>query len=152
MEVVAPTKPRKRLSKKQKGFAKDFAQTGNGTQSALKNYDTTDPKTASVMAVENLAKPSVIAEIEKQQITLQAALEKQGVTPERIAEKVDELLESENYKAVNNGLTHATKIYGIDQETPKSPTTQITYNVLINPQVQAKIKEINDSLKEELLK
>ncbi len=49
----------KKLTKKQRGFVKDYLDTGNGTQAALKNYDTTDPKTAGVIAVENLAKPSV---------------------------------------------------------------------------------------------
>lgn len=50
-----------KLTKKQLGFAKDYLETGNGTQSILKNYDTEDPHTASVMAVENLSKPSVMA-------------------------------------------------------------------------------------------
>lgn len=52
------------LTKKQKGFVKDYLETGNGTQSALKNYDTTDYKTASVIATENLEKPRVIAYLE----------------------------------------------------------------------------------------
>lgn len=49
----------KALTKKQTGFVKDYIATGNGTQSALKNYDTKDYKTAGVIAVENLAKPSI---------------------------------------------------------------------------------------------
>lgn len=50
------------LTKKQKGFVKDYLETGNGTQSALKHYDIEgkDPsKIASVIATENLGKPSV---------------------------------------------------------------------------------------------
>lgn len=53
-----------KLTKKQRGFIKDYVQTGNGTQSALKNYDTDDYKTAGVIAVENLAKPRILAELE----------------------------------------------------------------------------------------
>lgn len=49
----------KRLSKKQKGFIKDYIKTGNGTQSVLNNYDTTNEKAASVIAVENLGKVSI---------------------------------------------------------------------------------------------
>lgn len=47
------------LTKKQKGFVKDYLETGNGTQSVLKNYDTKDTATAAVMATENLSKPNV---------------------------------------------------------------------------------------------
>ena len=52
-----------KLTKKQQGFVKDYVETGNGTQSALKNYDIEgkDPeKIASVIATENLGKPSIM--------------------------------------------------------------------------------------------
>lgn len=49
----------KRISKKQRGFAKDFVESGNGTQAALKNYDTKDYMTAAAIASENLRKPQV---------------------------------------------------------------------------------------------
>ena len=35
----------KGLTRKQKGFVKDYAQSGNGTQAALNNYDVEDGKT-----------------------------------------------------------------------------------------------------------
>ena len=44
------------LTKKQKGFVKDYVETGNGTQSALKNYDTIDEDVAGVIATQNLGK------------------------------------------------------------------------------------------------
>ena len=47
------------LTKKQKGFVKDYARTGNGALSIKENYDVANNKTATVMAVENLAKPSI---------------------------------------------------------------------------------------------
>lgn len=53
-----------KLTKKQKGFIKDYIKTGNGTQSALNNYDTTDYSTAGMIASENLRKPK-IAEVVK---------------------------------------------------------------------------------------
>lgn len=52
------TKQRK-LTRKEEGFVNDYVATGNGTQSALKNYDTDDYKTASVIASENLDKPRI---------------------------------------------------------------------------------------------
>lgn len=47
------------LTKKEHGFVKDYLETGNGTQAALKNYDTEDPNTAGVIAHENLRKPKI---------------------------------------------------------------------------------------------
>jgi len=47
------------LSKKEKGFVKDWIKTGNGTQSILNNYNTKSENVAGVMAVENLAKPKI---------------------------------------------------------------------------------------------
>lgn len=47
------------LTPKQQGFADDYLETGNGTQSALNNYDTEDPNTAGAIAHENLRKPKI---------------------------------------------------------------------------------------------
>lgn len=46
-------------TKKQRGFAKDYVESGNGTQAALKNYDVKSPEVAKVIASENLTKPNV---------------------------------------------------------------------------------------------
>ena len=54
----------KRLSKKQKGFVKDFLATGNAVRSVLNNYDTKDYNTAAVIGNENLNKPNIQALIE----------------------------------------------------------------------------------------
>lgn len=48
------------LTKKQKVFVKEYAKTENGTQAALKAYDTKDYSTAGAIASENLNKPKVI--------------------------------------------------------------------------------------------
>jgi len=52
-----------KLSKKQKGFVKDYVETGNGVKSALKNYDTDDYNVANQIAIENLQKPTIQKEI-----------------------------------------------------------------------------------------
>lgn len=44
------------LTKKQKEFANEYLETGNGTQSALKVYNTDKESTAAVIAHENLRK------------------------------------------------------------------------------------------------
>jgi len=52
-----------KLTKKERGFVKDYIKTENGTQSALKNYDTDKPRVAANIASENLAKPHIIKAI-----------------------------------------------------------------------------------------
>lgn len=47
------------LTKKQKGFVKDYLETGNATLAALNNYDTDDYNTAHVIGSENLQKPTI---------------------------------------------------------------------------------------------
>jgi hypothetical protein len=66
-EQQAPTTPTKKrkLTKKQCGFVKDYLETGNGTRAALKNYDTTDENTAAVIASENLRNPKIASVIEE---------------------------------------------------------------------------------------
>lgn len=52
------------LTPKQRGFVKDYLETGNGTQAALNNYDTEDANTAGVIAWDNLRKPKIQAKIQ----------------------------------------------------------------------------------------
>lgn len=57
-----------KLTKKEKGFIKDYIKTGNGTQAALKNYNikTKDKEsTAAVIASENIRKPKIVKAIEE---------------------------------------------------------------------------------------
>src|SRR3954469_24377968 len=64
METTPPkAKKEKRLSKKEKIFIKEYAEHGNGTRAVLAAYDTTDPKVAGAMAVENLAKPRIASRL-----------------------------------------------------------------------------------------
>lgn len=48
------------LTKKQKGFVKDYIETGNGTQSALNNYNTEDENMAAVIASTNIRKDKIV--------------------------------------------------------------------------------------------
>ena len=50
-----------KLTKKQKGFCDDYLETGNGTQSVLKNYNTDDYHTAWWIASDNLKLPKIWA-------------------------------------------------------------------------------------------
>lgn len=53
-----------KLTKKEKGFVKDYLKTGNGTQAVLKNYDTKNENTAATIAYENLRKPKILSAVE----------------------------------------------------------------------------------------
>lgn len=66
MGTVLPKtgKPRK-LSKKQKGFIKDYIETGNATEAAMRNYNVKDRLIARVVGSENLAKPYIANIIEE---------------------------------------------------------------------------------------
>jgi hypothetical protein len=51
------------LTKKQKGFVKDYIETDNATEAAFRNYDVKDRVVANAIGAENLAKPSIQAAI-----------------------------------------------------------------------------------------
>ena len=55
----------KAITIKQLKFTEEYLKTGNGTQSALKVYNTTSTKTARSLASENISKPNVRALIEQ---------------------------------------------------------------------------------------
>lgn len=149
-----------KLTKKQTGFVDDFVATGNGTQAALKNYDIEGENAENVAAVianENLRKPNVVLAVEIKQETLKSALQKQGVTPEKIAEKINVLLEAKIKKkpdvnAIDKGLKHATAIYGVEDPEDKPKAVTNTYNFIFNPETQAEIKEIEAKIKARLIK
>lgn len=54
------------LTKKQRKFVNEYADTGNGTQSVIAaEYDVKDNDVAAVIAVENLRKPKIQEELRK---------------------------------------------------------------------------------------
>jgi phage terminase small subunit len=80
----------KRLTTKQKAFAEEYIRNGgNGTQAAMKSYDTESYKTASAISVENLEKPLIIEELVKTARRL-------GVTEEKIVSPVIDALDSQD--------------------------------------------------------
>jgi len=58
------------LSPKQEKFIEEYIKTGNGKEAALRVYNTTDGKTAKSIAVENLSKPAIQAEIQRKKADL----------------------------------------------------------------------------------
>lgn len=99
------------------------------------------------------------------EIGLQEALMKQGVTPEKIAEKIDVLLDAkkktfinnvevgteDDFTAIDKGLRHATAIHGI---IPQGGGGEVknTYNFIFSAEVQSKVRDINEDIKNLLRK
>lgn len=153
-----------KLTKKQRGFVEDYVASGNASESIKKNYNVTTDLTARTMGSENITKPNVALAIEIKQQSLREALIKQGVTPEKIAQKVETLLnatekigilgkeyETPDYNAIDKGLKHATTIYGVisDDENPRQANT---YNFIFSPENQKDIREIEEKIKARLIK
>lgn len=55
----------KKLTKKQRGFLKDYEATGNATEAAMRNYDVKSRDVANRIGSENLLKPGITAVLEK---------------------------------------------------------------------------------------
>ena len=145
----------KKLTEKQKLFIAEYIKTGNGVQSALKVYNTDSYINAGHIATDNLSKPAIRDEIGIIQTTLKQALIDKGITPEKIASKIDELLEAkgdDRYTIIDKGLKHATNIYGITDDPSKDKDKQSnTYNFIFSPENQADIKAIEERIKARLV-
>ena len=82
----------KGLTKKQKGFVKDYVKTENATESAERNYDVKNRNVANNIGAENLAKPSVIEAI--------------AVAQKTLADRIpDDLIERVHLEGLNAGRT-----------------------------------------------
>lgn len=137
---TARRKPKFRLTKKEKGFADEYIKTGNGTQSALKVYDTEAYGTAASIANENLNKPKVKAYLESR-----AA---------RAAEIIFELAESSEVDSVKlNASKDILDRAGFKVAEPEQQKSESgnTYNFVFNAQTQADVKEIENRIKARLI-
>lgn len=128
-----------RLTKKEKGFADNFIESGNGVQSALKVYDTTDYSTAASISSENLNKPKVKAYLESK--------------AEKAAEFIFQLAESSEVDSVRlNASKDILDRAGFKVPEPEvKPTSTNTYNFLFNTEAQADIRKLEDNIKAKLL-
>jgi len=91
-----------------------------------------------------------------QETGLIGALKKQGINPARIAKKIDVLLDAtkknqqgeieDDYQAIDKGIKHATSIYGIVDDKDKAGVKN-TYNFIFSPEVQDRVRVINEDIK-----
>ena len=90
----------KRPSLKQRKFAIDYVKTGNATDAALANYNTTNRKTAQRIGSQNLDKPEV-------QTLLEEALKKSNITFDRVLEGFNDMAEREPDKISSDTVLKA---------------------------------------------
>lgn len=128
-QAIAPKKQR-RLTKKQRGFVNDYADTGNGTQSVLKNYDTKDEKIAGVIAVQNLGK-----------LNVQEELRKLGFDSNNAKRVISEILNNEEMEPKDRikAAENVFKVHG-DYAAEK----HVTLSVIVEP--SPRIKALADQL------
>lgn len=103
------------LTKKQRGFVKDYIETGIGSLAVKKNYDVTDDNTARSIAYENLTKPAIVKSIQEalpDNLLAQRHLELLNKREIRFSEGGDELSNEPDTQAVTKGLDMAYKLKG----------------------------------------
>lgn len=139
--------PRK-LTKKEKGFVTEYLKTGNGTLSALKNYEIESEHPANVAAAiasENLRKPKIaqaIAEALPDGLLAEKHLallnKKEVVTKNNVTTgEVDVIATGEiDVQAVAKGLDMAYKLKGT-----YAPEKSVNLNMRIDAEVQEKANE-----------
>lgn len=143
-----------KLSKQDKDFVEKVVITGKLTKSAQEAYNLDNQRYAGVKAQRMITKDNIINAIEIKRETLKSALEKEGITPTYIAQKVNVLLQAiddkgkTDFTAVDKGLKHAKDIYGVeDSDKPK----ENVYNFFFDPKFQQNIKNYDQHLKEQIL-
>lgn len=146
------------LTKKQRGFVKDYVKTGNGVESALENYDTKDYSTAGNIASDNLRKPKIIKAILSiadqipDNLLVKKHLEllnvpkitRTSVQGETVTEE-----ESVDTQALKAGLDMAYKLKGV-YAAEKRETINLDVKVNISPEMIELGKKYEDEMKKKL--
>ncbi len=165
--------PNRRLTRSQSLFVNEIVLGANGTQAALKAYNINGrnkENIASVIASRTFGNVRVQNAIVIQSETLKTALKANGVTLDKVAERINDLLEAQtpiyknnnatkqielvghspDFGAIDKGLRHALNIYGI-QDIIDKPAITNTYNFLFNVEAREQIKKIDDAIKAKLI-
>lgn len=132
MVVPQEVKMARGLTKKQRKFVNEYADTGHGTNSALAAYDTDDIDTAAVIAVENLGKPKI-----------QEELKKLGFDSNNAKRVVGEILNDEEQQA-RDRLNAADKIFKVHGDY--APEKHV--NVNLDADITERARRVADRLLE----
>ncbi len=117
----------RQLTKKQRGFVKDYLKTGNATLAVKRNYKKTTDLTARTMGSENLTKPNIIK-------SLQEALPDELLSKVHLEGLNATYNEVPDYSVRHKYLDSAYKIKGayVTEEKPTSTTNNLTQIIIHN--------------------
>lgn len=162
MQKEKTTSKLPKLTKKQRGFVKDYVISENGTQAAKKNYNVGNDLTAAVIASENLNKPYIAEAIENlkksiadgipDDLLLQKHLEGLDATSVRFTPE-GEQIDVDDYAIRHKYIESAYKLKKLigGDETPVKPAIGNTYNFIFSAEAQEEIKAMEAKIKERLL-
>lgn len=125
----------KRLTHKEKGFAKDIADGIPGVHAALNNYDTKDYNTAAVIAHENLNKPKI-----------KEYLKEQGFDSDNAKRVVAQILNSE-YEEAKDKLKAADIIFKVNGNYAAEKHINVNVEVEANPEIEKAASILNEHFK-----
>lgn len=131
----------KRLTKKEKGFADSFLETGNGTRAALENYDTALDNTAAVIATRTLRKAKVQEYLEKHAVGASSRIVKMSKTAKVEAVKLN----------ANKDIMDRAGFKPIEKSENKSVRMNIEVKI-DNEELEKLREEYEEKLKIKLLK
>ena len=112
------------LTKKEKGFADDYLESGNATKSALNNYDTTSENVAGAIGCQNLRKQKIKDYLEDKAEVAASIVFELAQTAEnenvRLGASKD-ILDRAGYKPVeqHDVTSKGEKVIGITYITPE---------------------------------
>lgn len=139
------------LTKKQRGFVKDYIETGNGTLAVKRNYAQTTDQTARAIAYENLTKPHIVKSI-ADAIPDELLTEKHLALLHKTTKTTvgEETYEEIDVQAVSKGLDMGYKLKGSYAPT-ETTTKNLNIEVKIeNVELEAIRKEYEEKLKAKL--
>ena len=145
-----------KLKPKEKEFVKTLVRKNNenGSLTVKEVFGINNDDYARVKAHRLITKANVSQAIEQEKETLKSALEKEGITPVKIAQTINELLDAtddkgnKDFTAKDKGLKHALSIHGVEE--PNKPKENV-YNFFFEPKFQQNIKNYDQYLKEQIL-
>jgi phage terminase small subunit len=137
------------LTLKQNNFVKEYLRNGgNGTQAALKTYDTTDYMTAHDIASKNLQKPAI-------QNTIEEKLQSVGITVEESAREIKSLATSQVEKvSADTKLKANIELLKLLNAYPGTKNTNLNLSLRGNikdlgySEAKAKLTELNSTISE----
>lgn len=145
-----------KLKPKEKEFVKTLVlkNNENATETVKEVFGIKDDGYARLKGHRLITKDNVSQAIILEKETLKSALEKQGITPIKIAETIGELLDAKDkegnkdFTAKDKGLKHALNIHGVeDIDKPK----ENVYNFFFEPKFQQNIRNYDENFKNQIL-